>query len=183
MTDDEKAWGQEFVAKAVGDKYVKGLIVVHLGSEGSEKRWPGRDATNILALAVERGYHCFLFDHYGIVDKPCPAGVTMVRSTRLCDVASVVSACDIVLCVDRIVFNICKSMKKRVMPLFGSMPEFDAMATINTKFMRRGCGDSGRGKNCYTPDPVAVLDAMESGCGVWVDGSVSTLEEIKTVEI
>lgn len=114
MIDDEKSWGRVFVEKAIGGKAVKGSIVVHLGTAGSGKRWPSENARRIIVLAVERGYHCFLFDDCEItpVGGVYPGGVTLVKCPSNRELMSIIDACDIVLCVDNFIFKTGKSAKK-----------------------------------------------------------------------
>lgn len=172
MTEDQKAWGQTFVANAIGDKRVKGKIVVHFGFTCSEKRWPGEDARRILMLACSRGYHCFLFDYFGIIDGEIPSGVTLAKNIKEHDgVIAIINACDIVLCSDGTIYNIGKRLKKHVIALFGFVP------VMNKQTMR----------DSYVPNAEAVVASIENEWELQLfeddTEQVSTLDEIKTFEI
>lgn len=131
MTEDEKAWGQEFVAKATQGKSIEGCIVLYLESDGTGKRWPGASARSVLALAISRGYHCFLFDSMDIIGTWCNDGVTKMNHMGLDKVIPIIAACDILFCVDNSIFKIGTHFKKKVVPLFGFVPSND----INTNFV------------------------------------------------
>jgi ADP-heptose:LPS heptosyltransferase len=156
MTDDEKAWGQAFVAKAIGGKPVKGAIVVHLGAAGSGKRWPGENARKIISLATQRGYHCFLFDDCEITPTGgvYPDGVTLIKNPNNSETLSIISACDVVLCVDNFIFKSGKSAKKVAIPLFGFVPDYYATVCDRRNLLLRS-------PNSYSPDPNALMDEVE----------------------
>lgn len=180
MTDDERAFGQAFVSKAVGGRSVSGLLMMHLGTDGAGKRWPGENAKNILLMAAARGYHCFLLDVQGItaVSGVYPEGVTLVHGLSHSGVASVMAACNVILCVDNHIFNSGKFMRKAVVPLFGFRPDY--YAKVVTK---PGCAH--RFGSAYTPDPCAVFEAIETEKLIVsqdVDENCD-LSEIKTFEI
>jgi ADP-heptose:LPS heptosyltransferase len=158
MTDEEKAWGEGFVARTIGDRRVKGRVVVHLGSAGSCKRWPSADAKRILAALVAHGYHCFLFDATGIVDGHIE-GVTPVKRVRMGDATAVIAACDAVLCVDAAIYNFGRSLKKRVVPLFGFVPPPSGASSSRLGGIVRRDSSAGY----YAPDPKSVVAVLESG--------------------
>lgn len=130
MTEDEKAWGQEFVAKATQGKSVKGCIVLHFGSELTGKRWPGASARSILSSAVDRGYHCFLFDLADTIGEWPYGGVTNIGKLGVSQVLSVISASDILLCVENQIFKAGVHFKKKVIPLFGFVPSRDISTNL-----------------------------------------------------
>lgn len=180
MTEDEKAWGQAFVAKAVGGRSVAGLLVMHLGADGAGKRWPGENARRILATALARGYHCFLFDGQGVtsVGGVYPDGVTLVQGVSHNGAMAILSACDVVLCVDNSIFNIGKHLKKVVVPLFGFKPDYYAKVAS-------GPGSASRFGSDYTPDPNAVFEAIDAEKEIVRQevGEACGLGEIKVFEI
>jgi hypothetical protein len=171
MTEDDEAWGRDFVAGAIRGKPVKGCIVLHLGSDDTGKRWPGNSAKTILSLAVERGYHCFLFDTLGIVEGFFLDGITEIGNMGANHVMAVICACDVLLCVDNPTFKMGEYFKKKVIPLFGFVPSHD--------FAKKS--------KCYSNTIVNEKDiffAIES----WIDTSTGcncsiSLGDIKTFEI
>jgi len=172
MTEDDKVWGQEFVTRAAregGTVGTKVCVVFHLGSDSSGKRWPSKNARSILALAVEKGYHCFLFDPTDIVGGWDRGGVTMIGKMTPNQVAAVISACDVILCVDNSVFKVGTYFGKKVMPLFGFVPHQDLAA-------KPICGNGG------VPSADDIFFAIDN----WIEtstGGGAVLGEIRTFEI
>ena len=122
MTEDEESWGREFVAKATQGEAITGCIVLHLGYDDTGKRWPGANARSILSLAVSRGYHCFLFDTTDAIGEWSQGSVTVIKNLAINQVLSVISASDILLCVDNSMFKTGIHLGKKVIPLFGFVP-------------------------------------------------------------
>ncbi len=180
MTDDEKSWGRDFVAKAICGKSVSGLMVVHLGAAGSGKRWPGGNARNIIALAVKNGYHCFLFDNCEItcVGGVYPPGTTLTKNLTNTQTISIIYACDVVLCVDNYIFNIGKSAKKAVVPLFGFVPDYYAKVGDGRSLLLRSPSN-------YTPDPDVIFEQIDKEKRYLSNETALAydLGEIKTFEI
>ena len=180
MTEDEKAWGQAFVENAVSGKPAAGLLVMHLGAEGAGKRWPGENARRVLAMAVARGYRCFLFDGQGVtsVGGVYPDGVTLVRGVNHNETMAIIAACDVILCVDNAIFNIGKHFQKVTVPLFGFKPDYYAKVAS-------GQGAACRFANNYTPDPSAVFEAIDAEKEIVQQeiGEVCGFGEVKTFEI
>lgn len=180
MTEDEEAWGQAFVAKAVSGRPTAGLLVMHLGVDGAGKRWPGENARRILAMAMARGYHCFLFDGQGVtaMGGVYPDGVTLIRGVGHKEAMAIVSACDVILCVDNAIFNIGKFFKKVVVPLFGFRPDYYAKVAPGQSAAYRF------GSN-YTPDPGAVFEAIDAEKEIvqQENGDACDLSEVRAFEI
>jgi len=172
MTEDDKVWGQEFVTRAAregGTVGAKVCVVIHLGSDSSGKRWPSKNARSILTLAVERGYHCFLFDPMDVVGEWSCGGVTTIGKMVPNQVMAVVSACDVLLCVDNSMFKTGTYMGKKVVPLFGFVPHHD--------FAVKPMCDNGA-----MPGADDIFFAIDN----WIEtstGSDVVLGEIRTFEI
>jgi ADP-heptose:LPS heptosyltransferase len=143
---------------------------MHLGSDDTGKRWPGNSAKNILSLAVGRGYHCFLFDTMGTIEGRYQDGVTLIVDPGIGRVMAVILACDILLCVDSFTFKIGEYFKKKVIPLFGFVPDY---AIANKSMYQKS----------IVLSPEDIFFAIDNWVETPVRSGGTIFDDIKTFEI
>lgn len=83
-----------------------------------------------------------------------PDGVTLIKNPNNSETLSIISACDIILCVDNFIFKSGKSAKKVVIPLFGFVPDYYATVCDRRNLLLKS-------SNSYSPDPNAIMDEVE----------------------
>jgi ADP-heptose:LPS heptosyltransferase len=145
VTEEERAWGIQFVKKQVKNPQQK-KIAIHLRSNDPKRTWPSENLREFIALAAERGYHCFLF---GWGDRPDQWRLkenTLVFDYKLRQAASILAQCDVLVCPDSCLLHLGGALNIRTISLFGSMPPAsrinyypNATAIVDTHLPCIGC--------------------------------------------
>jgi ADP-heptose:LPS heptosyltransferase len=169
MTEEEKNWGEEFVARTIGTKQYKGLISVHLGSRDPKRSWPHHRIREFVKLASKSGYFCFLYEWGASAEEWRLAGTKTVFDYRIRQAAAIMNATDVLLCPDSMMLHLAGALNMKTVSLFGSMPPIsrinhypNAIAVVNQQISCLGCVYSSCPNNFYCMSsilPEAVLIA------------------------
>ena len=176
MTEEERAWGQEFVKNAVGSKTYRGLISVHLGSRDPKRSWPHHRVREFIGQAREAGYFCFLYEWGVLPDQWKLAGCVTVFDYGIRQAAAVLAATDVLVCPDSMMLHLAGALNMKIVSLFGSMPPGcrinhypNAIAVVNQQVSCLGCVYASCPNNFYCMSsilPQAVLIAISERLGV-----------------
>lgn len=171
MTEDERAWGENFVKEVIGKKKYKGLISLHLGSRDPKRSWPHHRVREFVKTAKDAGYFTFLFEWGAAADDWRLAGSKTVFDYKIRQAAAVLEATDVLVCPDSMMLHLAGALSKKTVSLFGSMPPAcrinhypNAIAVVNQQIACLGCIYAPCPNSFYCMSsilPQAVLAAVE----------------------
>ena len=171
MTEEERLWGEDFVAKATAGKEYRGLISVHLGSRDPKRTWPHYRTREFVRLAKDAGYFCFLYEWGASSEEWRLAGSERVFDYGIRQAAAIMAATDILVCPDSMMLHLAGALNMKIVSLFGSMPPAcrinhypNAIAVVNQQISCLGCVYASCSNNYYCMSsllPEAVLAACK----------------------
>ncbi len=171
MTEEERAWGEEYVKKATERKEYKGLISLHLGSRDPKRSWPHHRIREFIQIAKDAGYFTFLYEWGATADEWRFAGTNQVFDYGIRQAAAIIAATDLVVCPDSMILHLSGALNMRIVSLFGSMPPScrinhypNAVAVVNQQISCLGCIYGSCSNNFYCMSslmPQSVLASVE----------------------
>lgn len=170
MTEEERAWGQDFVKRVTKGKQYRGLISLHLGSRDPKRSWPQARSREFVKVARDAGYFTFLYEWGASADQWRLAGSEAVFDYRIRQAAAILAATDVLVCPDSMMLHLGGALNMKIVSLFGSMPPAcrinhypNAIAVVNQQISCLGCVYSACSNGYYCMSsilPEAVLFAV-----------------------
>lgn len=188
-TEEEKAWGEDYVKKSLRGKQYQGLISIHLGSRDPKRSWPHYRIREFVGLARKAGYFCFLYEWGAPAEEWNLAGSQQVFNFGVRQAATIMLATDILVCPDSMMLHLAGALNMKIVSLFGNMPPAcrmnhypNAVAIVNQQVSCLGCIYASCSNKFYCMSsilPEAVLAAVKQKVkSNIVEVPTSSLEEM-----